>query len=161
MSKAAIYKAIQTIANELLVLAHTTLETDNVGVNPKSGRNTLSESRLNKDLVTVWQAALSGNNDVVVTALFNNYVQYLDWQRPKKHGKKPPIDVLKEWASQNGISNDADTLWAISTAIWRDGHARRPIFGTLDEYCNRTFESDWADKLFQAVTDELDEFFNS
>jgi hypothetical protein len=161
MSKAAIYKAIQTIANELLVLAHTTLETDRVGTNPKSGSNTLSDSQLNKDLLTVWKAVLSGRNDVVVTALFNNYVQYLDWQRPKKYGKKPPIDTLKDWAVQNGIPTDADTLWAISTAIWRDGHSRRPIFGTLNEYCNKTFESDWADRLFEALTDELDNFFNS
>ena len=161
MSKESVYKAMQVIASELLILAQTTLESDTVGVNKKTGRNTLANSRLKKDLVTYWQAKLDGNPDAVAVALFNNYVRFLEWKRPPKHGKKPPISALKEWASANGIPADTSTLWAISTAIWRDGHESRPIFATLNEYCNKSFESDWSEKLFEALTDELDKFFNN
>ena len=160
MSKAGIYRVIQTIANDLLILAQTVLEDDNVSTNVKVNRNTLSESKLKDDLIVGWQAVLDSQNDVVIKALFNNYVQYIDWKRPPKYGKRPPISVLKDWAVKNGIPTDANTLWAISYAIWRDGHERRPIFGTLAEYSNKFFQSDWADRLFDAIVVNLDNFFN-
>jgi len=69
--------------------------------------------------------------------------------------------VLKDWASKNGIPTDTSTLWAISTAIWRDGHEGRPIFATLDIETDEMFLKDWADKIFKELAAELEKFFNT
>lgn len=159
MSKEGVYRATQVIANDLLALAKVILEDDSISNNVKVGKNTLRNSLLNDDLTTVWNTATDGNP--VIQALFNHYVVYLEWERPPKHKKKPPISVLKDWAAKNGIPTDADTLWAISYAIWRDGHAGRPIFATMDKELDGLYANDWSDKLFSAITDNLDAYFNT
>lgn len=159
MSAEGVRLAVNKIADDLLALAHTILEDDSISNNRKVNRNTLRDSALNGDLfATVSQAA---GDDPVISAFFNNYVVYLEWDRPPKYGKRPPIGVLKEWAAKNGIPTDAGTLWAISNAIWRDGHVGRPIFATMDKEISELFNDDWADKLFTALVDQLDEFFNN
>lgn len=149
--------AIEKIADDLLAIAHVILETDTISNNTKVNKNTLRDSALNGDLFATISNAVG--DDPVIKALFNNYVVFLEWTRPPKYGKRPPIDVLKDWAAKNGIPTDADTLHAISTAIWRDGHEGRPIFATMDREIDKLFNEDWADDLFNTITKELDLFF--
>jgi hypothetical protein len=158
MSRESVQLAIHKIADDLLALAATILETDVISNNTKVGKNTLRDSALNGDL----EASISRINgdDPVIRAFFNHYVVYLEWDRPPKYKKQPPISVLKEWAAKNGIPTDAGTLWAISYAIWRDGHKGRPIFATMDKELDGLFLDDWADKLYDAIVDNLDNFFN-
>lgn len=153
-----VQQAINRIADDLLALAHAILETDTIANNTKIGRNTLKKSALNGELF----ATISQTNgeDPIIKAFFNNYVTYLEWDRPKMYGKRPPISALKGWAEKNGIPTDADTLWAISYAIWRDGHAGRPIFATMDANIGELFAKDWADDLFHNLIEELNKFFN-
>lgn len=158
MSKEGVQLAINKIADDLLALASAILEDDTISTNDKVGKNTLRDSVLRGDL----EATISQINgeDPVINALFNHYVVYLEWTRPPKYKKKPPISALKDWASRNGIPTDAGTLWAISYAIWRDGHKGRPIFATMDKELDGLFLDDWADKLYDAIVDNLDNFFN-
>lgn len=156
MSAAGVQLAIDKIADDLFALASAIMEDDTIGVNDKVGRNTLKNSMLRNDLYV--QEAASDN--VVLQAFFNHYVVYLEWDRPPMYGKQPPIDALKDWAEKNGIPTDASTLWAISYAIWRDGHTGRPIFATIDNNLDALFQKDWADQLFNSIVDNLDKFFN-
>jgi len=158
MSSKGIQLAINKIADDLLALAIAVLEDDSVSANVKVGKNTLRDSALRGDL----EKAISSTtgNDPVISVLFNHYVVYLEWTRPPKYKKKPPISVLKEWAAKNGIPTDSGTLWAISCAIWRDGHAGRPIFATMDRELDGLFLDDWADKLYEAIIEDLDKLFN-
>lgn len=158
MSAEGVRLTVHKIADDLLALASTILEDDTISTNTKIGRNTLAKSALNGDLA----ATISNTNgdDPVIKALFNHYVVYLEWTRPKEYGKKPPISALKGWAEKNGIPTDAHTLWTISYAIWRDGHIGRPIFATMDRELDKLYNNDWSDKLFNSITDELDKFFN-
>lgn len=156
MNQQAVKVAIRRIAADLVALAQLVLEDDSVGINIKVGRNTLKNSALHDSIAR----AVDQSDDPVITALFNNYVGYLEWDRPKKYGKRPPIDALKDWAAKNGIDTDANTLWAISNAIWRDGHKGRPIFATLDREVDAAFNNDWSDKLFANITSDLDNIFN-
>ncbi|WP_270547557.1 hypothetical protein [Butyricimonas paravirosa] len=158
MSKEGVQLAIKKIAEDLLALAAVILEDDTISVNNKVGRNTLRDSALRGDLET--KISQVNGNDPVIKALFNHYVVFLEWTRPPKYKKKPPISVLKDWASKNGIPTDADTLWAISYAIWRDGHKGRPIFATIDRELDGLFFDDWAGRLYGAIVDNLDNFFN-
>jgi len=159
MSKEGVRLAINKIADNLLALAAVVLEDDTISTNTKAGRNTLRDSALRGNL----EASVSTvtGEDPVIKALFNHYVVYLEWTRPPKYKKKPPVSVLKEWAAKNGIPTDADTLYRISYAIWRDGHPGRPIFATMDRELDGLFLNDWADKLYDAITDTLDLFFNN
>lgn len=149
-------RALKTIAEDLLALAITVLEDDTISTNTKVNINTLADSALRHDLKVVH--GLQGQNPVI-TALFNNYVGYLEWDRPAEYGKQPPIDALEDWARSKGIDTDASTLWAISYAIWRDGHKGRPIFATISENLDRLFLDDWANLIFNELTEGLDNFF--
>lgn len=157
MSADGVRLVINKIADDLLALASLVLEDDTISANKKIGKNTLRDSALRGDL----EATISQTNgeDPIIKALFNHYVVYLEWDRPKEYGKRPPISALKDWAEKNNIPTDAGTLYAISYAIWRDGHVGRPIFATMDAQIEGLFLDDWADKLFNALTDELDKFF--
>jgi hypothetical protein len=157
MSKEGVQLTINKIADDLLALATTVLETDAIGTNKKIGKNTLRDSALRGNLEKFINES---GSDPVIGLLFDNYVVYLEWDRPKKYKKKPPIDALKDWAAKNGIPTDSQTLWAISTAIWRDGHTGRPIFATMDKELDTLYMDDWSDKLFTAIVDNLDNFFN-
>jgi len=144
------------IAQNLIELARSVMDDDAVGVNVKIGRNTLTDSALKEQI----EGHVKAQDDLVVTLLFNHYVTYLEWDRPAKYGKQPPIDALKDWAEKNGIPTDASTLWSISYAIWRDGHVGRPIFATLDKLLDEAFGDNWAPQIFDALVEELDNFFN-
>lgn len=154
----AMLKVYQAIADDLLRLANLVLEDDTVSTNVKVDKNTLRDSKLREDLfATVSQTT---GSDAIVRAFFNNYVVYLEWDRPPKYGYKPPIDALKDWAEKNGIPTDASTLYAISYAIWRDGHKGRPIFATMDGQTDKLFSEDWAGKLRDEIVENLDKLFN-
>lgn len=159
MSAESVQMIINAIADDLLAISHAVLEDDSISANRKTGQNTLKDSALNGDLyATISQTT---GEDAVITAFFNHYVVYLEWSRPPKYGKRPPISALKDWAEKKGIPTDALTLAKIATAIWRDGHTGRPIFATIDRETDNLYQTEWADKLYAAVTEELDIYFNT
>lgn len=158
MSREGVQAALNKIADDLVTVARSVLDDDTVSTNDKVGRNTLRNSALRGDLEAAISWTVGG--DPVIKTLFNHYVVYLEWTRPPKYKKRPPIGVLKDWAAKNGIPTDADTLWRISYAIWRDGHQGRPIFATMDARLERMFVHHWADELYDAILEDLDSFFN-
>lgn len=157
MSREGVAQAVERIAEELVALAVAVLEDDAVSTNVKTGRNTLEDSRLRETLRKGIGREEGG--DPVMGVLFAHYVVYLEWSRPPRYGKQPPIGVLKEWAERRGIPTDAHTLWAISYAIWRDGHEGRPIFAALETLTDRAFTEHWADELFARIIERLDKLF--
>ena len=157
MSREGVAQAVERIAEELVALAVAVLEDDAVSTNVKTGRNTLEDSRLRETLRKGIVREEGG--DPVMGVLFAHYVVYLEWSRPPRYGKQPPIGVLKEWAERRGVPTDAHTLWAISYAIWRDGHEGRPIFAALETLTDRAFTERWADELFARIIERLDKLF--
>ncbi len=155
----AVQQVINVIADDLLRIADLVLEDDTISANTKTGVNTLKDSALRNDLFATISETIG--DDPVISAFFIHYVVYLEWSRPPEYGKQPPISALKDWAERKGIPTDAETLYAISYAIWRDGHTGRPIFATIDREVDIMFNTEWADKLKDAITAELDEFFNT
>lgn len=153
-----ILKAIEKMADEVIMLATLIMEDDSISTNIKVDKNTLKDSALRYDLAT--STGYFQNGDVVIKALFNNYVEYIERGRKPKTGKRPPISALIDWADKNGIPTDNDTLWAISYAIWRDGYAGRPIFATLEKEIDKQWNSEWSIDLFEELTAELTNYFN-
>lgn len=146
------------IADDLMAIASQVMNNDAVGVNPKIGVNTLANSQLREDIFA--SVSQTNSEDVVVKALFNNYVEYIERGRAPMSGHKPPIKYLKDWAEKNGIPTDASTLYAISYAIWRDGIQGRPIFATMDKYMDNAYNDEWAPALRDALLENLDKLFN-
>lgn len=96
----AIKKAIEAMASDIIQLSKKVLEQDEVGVNPKTGKNTLINSKMYKSMQSLSPKDLidlSGDS-IVLDALFEHYSSYMEWERPKEYGKKPPIDSLRDWA---------------------------------------------------------------
>lgn len=158
MKKADIQKTIDAIRGDFLALAKLVLEDDTISNNIKIGENTLADSDLNKDLTVFIKSKIG--DDVVLDALFNHYVVYLEWDRPPEYGKRPPINALRDWAVKRGIDPSPSNLWAISNAIWQDGHKGRPIFATIDKELDGLFADDWSGDLFESITSGLDAIFN-
>lgn len=158
----ALQKAIEGIASDILNLSKQVMESSAVGVNPKTGKNTLIHSQMYQDIVGMDAKSLiaPSGDSIVLDALFQNYSSYIESDRPREYGKKPPIDSLRDWASARGISTDNDTLWAISTAIWRDGHEGRPLMATLEAEIGQYMNNEGSQKLSDALIDEITKYFN-
>lgn len=157
MRNEGLEKVISKIAEEVVTLATLILEDDSISTNTKVNKNTLRESALRYNIDT--SMGMFSGGDTVIRALFNHYVTFIEWDRPPKYGKQPPISALKDWAEKNGIPSDNNTLWAISTAIWRDGHTGRPIFATLEKEVDKMFNEDWAEEIFNSIVEKLDTYF--
>ncbi|KAA6347878.1 hypothetical protein EZS27_004658 [termite gut metagenome] len=152
-----IIKVINQIASEITLLFHNVLEDDSISINDKVGKNTLKDSNLRK----FFEVFVKQSDSVIIECLLNHYVDYIESGRGEKYKKRPPISALRDWALKNGIATDNHTLFAISTAIWRDGYSPRPILSTLDNLIENKFESVWSLDLFKAIIDELEKYFNT
>ena len=159
---------IQNILNEMMTdilkEIHKILASE-AGVNEKVGFNTLEDSDLDHNI--------KGNiTKDTLDVEFPEYIVYIEWNRPREYGKRPPIDVIMKWMEKKHILTTAKNIndtkriaFLISRAIWRDGWKRRIIAGfgrwgsPLDEATDKMWEEKWADELFNAITKELEHYF--
>lgn len=142
-------KVIEVIASEMLALAQAV--TSEVDAGSLKGRSLCD---------TIRTQVREQDGGVVISLLFDNYIEYIENGCAPKQGKRPPTDDLREWAIKNGIQPDNDTLYALSEAIWHDGIEPRPILATLEERITGQFDARWADMLFEALIDDLTKYFN-
>jgi hypothetical protein len=148
MMDSALTKVIEAIAADVLTLARAVVAQNDVGTNPKTGKNTLKNSRL-QDGVQVMVRSLG--QPAIIEAMFDNYIRFVEQGRRPRSGKQPPTDALRDWALARGIPADNSTLFLIARAIWRDGYQGRPVLATLEEEIDRRFDDTWADMLFEAI----------
>lgn len=142
-----ITKVIEELGNEIKRLAQTVLVEQEIS----------KQSELYKNLKV--EIETSGNA-IVIDILFENHITFIENGRAPRTGRKPPIEALKSWAENKGLPTDNDTLYAISTAIWRDGIEGRPILSTLQERIEEYMDNDFADKLMDAIIKELNKYFD-
>lgn len=147
---------LKAIKADIETLAKLIFETDTISNNTKVNKNTLKDSQLSKDV----EVKVQELGNPIIDIMFNHYIVYLEWDRPKKYKKQPPISALKDWAVKNGISDDNETLWKISYAIWRDGHTGRNITGTLFKEIDERFSKEYFDVIFNALIEDLILFFS-
>mgnify|MGYP003294899424 CR=1 FL=1 len=86
--------------------------------------------------------------------MYNDYLDYIEWRRPPRYKKKPPIRVLIPWAKERGLPSDNRTLWAISTSIWLVGWKARPIIAPFETLLDERWEKYWSDLIFETLTKE-------
>ena len=90
---------------------------------------------------------------------FSKATNYIRTDRVKKDQKWPPVQVIAEWAARKGLPTNNTTIYLICRSIWEKGIKARPFINASFEEIDREFEV-WADKLFNALCNGLDAFFN-
>ena len=128
----------------------------NVGINYKSGKNTLKDSQIYNELVVM----STNDGDLVFDIVLNDYITFIENGR-RKGAKMPPIEPIERWCKQRGLPTDNNTLWAIRKAISRDGIAPRPIMAHVFEELDDSWSNGWSDRLFDVIMEQIDKFFNS
>lgn len=150
-----INKIVKELAKSFLEAFRTILST-NVGMNPKSGTNTLKDSNLSRNVKT---ATLENETDIIAELLVNDYIQYIESGR-RKGAKFPPVAPIVKWCRKNGIPTDNSTVFLIRRAISRDGIAARPIMTHVYTIMDNEMEQQYYDKIFDSIIVELNKFFN-
>lgn len=148
-----ITKVIEEISREIVLLAQQIMDDDSIAANRKTDKNTLKDSLLKSNI----RSSVTIGDNIVIETFFDNYIEYIENGRTP--GTMPPVSALREWALRRNIPADNDTLFAIATAIKRDGYEGRPILATLDREIENRFENEWYDKIFEVLTAELTEYF--
>lgn len=164
-TKRRLEQALEELGNEVIKHFREVMDSD-MGINPKTGTNTLKDSNLYKQMdMKVYP------DREMVEVLINSYAEYVDMGRmshaevktgnfaPMKNSGFPPLNVLRDWAQRKGIPTDNRTLYLIGRSIAINGIRPRPVFS----YAWRDLEDmlpEYLDKLFEAIINDLVEWFN-
>lgn len=157
---AELAKIIKSFAEDIVEEARKIMAS-NVGINEKTGTNTLKDSNLYKQID--WSFRQEGE-DVIIDTLFNYYITFIEWNRPKNYGKMPPISAIQKWLVKKHIAplnkNIRSTAFVIARAIQRDGHKGRPILATLFKNTDEKWDKELSYKLFNEIIKDLTAYFN-
>lgn len=126
----------------------------NVGINKKSGHNTLSNSDIYKQLSVI----STSDGDLVFDIMLNDYITFIESGR-RKGAKMPPVEPIVRWCKKKGIPTDNSTIYLIRRAISRDGIQPRPVMETVFKELDREWQGAWSDRLFGIIIEQLDNFF--
>lgn len=147
-------KIMNEFANDIAKIVRMVMDS-NVGINKKSGHNTLSDSDIYKQLSVM----ATSDGDLVFDIILNDYITFIENGR-RQGAKMPPVEPIVRWCKKKGIPSDNSTVYLIRRAISRDGIAPRPIMATVFDELDREWEGAWSDNLFNIIIEQLDKFFN-
>lgn len=143
-----------------IVYAMQMVMDSDVGINQKVGTNTLKGSDIYNELSNYFETTEDLD---MAFELVHPYFQYIDGNgfeyAVRPHHSCPPINVLLPWAKKKGIDTSNETLEKIRWSIYRHGIKARPIWVHSLEELNDLWE-DYADELFEALTEPLNDVFN-
>lgn len=164
-------KALQELAKQIKDEIIRRLHSD-VGINPRTGTNTLVGSNLEKSI----DVNATGDNEIVFKIA--DYYQYVvtGWKRTGRYPgtKELFIKNIRDWIVNKNITmgdmSQNQMIWYMYKRMLIDGRqiAARPfieydpnddvskILPFLDD-----FFSKWADKVFDMILKETDKFFNN
>lgn len=138
------------------------------GINPKTGQNTLEGSNLQKSLNVV------PTDDGIVLQIAD-YWEFVSrgWKRTGNYPGTMRLFVknIDDWVRRKGIRfgnlTQSQIVYVIIKNIWENGLRPRPfmvydddgdltkMIPELDAYIDK-----WFDELFDAIMNEIDNFFN-
>lgn len=145
---------VMEFSKDIMALVRMVMES-NVGINPKTGSNTLINSQIYKTL----SVRATNDGDLIFDIILNDYLVYIENGR-RKGAKMPPIEPIVRWARSKGIPTDNSTIYLIRRAISRDGIKARPFMAHVLEEIDREWDNNVADELFNKIMEEIDKFFN-
>ena len=140
-------------SKDLMQLVRMVMES-NVGINVKTGSNTL----INSQIYNTLSVKATNNGDLIFDIILNDYLVYIENGR-RKGAKMPPVEPIVRWAKSKGIPTDNSTIYLIRRAIARDGIKARPFMAHVMEEMDREWNG-LADEIFNVIMEETDKFFN-
>ena len=148
-------KIVMEFSKDLMTLVRMVMES-NVGINSKTGSNTLVNSNIYKTL----SVKATNDGDLIFDIILNDYLVFIESGR-RKGAKFPPVEPIVKWARSRGIPTDNSTIFLIRRAISRDGIKPRPFMAHVLEEIDREWDEQLADELFNKIIEIIDKFFNS
>ena len=152
-------KVIREITEDILKGVREIMDS-NVGINQKVGINTLHNSNLYRQIKQSWR---ENDDNIVINTFFNYYIEYIEWDRPPRYGKMPPVFEIIKWLRRKKIVSSNENIksvaFAISRSIWEKGWKARKILETLDKYIDSEFDKRYADMIFDALFEEVEKLF--
>ena len=145
---------IMEFSKDIMALVRMVMES-NVGINPKTGSNTLVNSQIYNTL----SVKATNDCDLIFDIILNDYLVYIESGR-MKGAKMPPVEPIVRWARSRGIPTDNSTIYLIRRAISRDGIKARPFMAYVMDEIDREWDNNVADELFNKIMEEIDKFFN-
>lgn len=145
---------VMEFSKDIMALVRMVMES-NVGVNSKTGSNTLVNSNIYKTL----SVKATNDGDLVFDIILNDYLVYIENGR-RKGAKMPPVEPIVRWCRQHGIPSDNSTVFLIRRAISRDGIKARPFMAHVMDELDGYWNDGWADEVFNKIIEEIDKFFN-
>lgn len=146
-------KIVMEFSKDLMQLVRMVMES-NVGINVKTGSNTL----INSQIYNTLSVKATNNGDLIFDIILNDYLVYIESGR-RKGAKMPPVEPIVRWCKQKGIPTDNSTIYLIRRAIARDGIKARPFMAHVMEEMDREWNG-LADEIFNVIMEETDKFFN-
>ena len=146
-------KIVMEFSKDLMQLVRMVMES-NVGINVKTGSNTL----INSQIYNTLSVKATNNGDLIFDIILNDYLVYIENGR-RKGAKMPPIEPIVRWAKSKGIPTDNSTIYLIRRAIARDGIKARPFMAHVMEEMDKEWNG-LADEIFNVIMEETDKFFN-
>lgn len=154
-------KIIKEIAKDIIKGAREIMDSD-ICINPKVYKNTLSGSNLYNQIKWNYQP---NDDNIVINLFFNYYIEYIESGRKPKRGKRPPTREIVKWLKRKHIVSSNENInsvaYVISRSIWTDGYKARKILEALDKYVDSNFDEKYADMIFDALFQEVDDYFNN
>lgn len=154
-------KIMREITEDILKGAREIMDSD-IGINQKVGKNTLSGSNLYNQIKWNFQ---QNDDNIVINLFFNHYIEFIESGRMPKKGKRPPVFEIAKWLRRKHIVSSNENIlkvaYAVSYVIWRDGYKARKITEALDKYVDSHFDEKYADMIFNALFQEVDDYFSN
>lgn len=148
-----IFNAVHALSEIIMKSLKDILSSD-IGVNKKSGKNTLKNSDFAKSL-----EVLTGlKEDSLEFYVVGNYYWYwIEWGR-KPNRKMPPYEPILRWAKKNGIPTNNSTLYAIRKSIGENGFEGRHFIEPTLSLIEKELDA-WSNKVFESIISMLDSMF--
>lgn len=134
------------ILGEQICTVFKAILASNLGINKKTGTNTLIDS----DLYNSIDYNVHSN---VVDIIVNHYVVYVN--SGLSRGVWVPIRALRDWAFKKGLPTDNSFVYAVQRSIYNEGIPARPVLDAFESQIDKVW-SDWADNIFVELTNEID-----
>ena len=154
-------KIMKDITLDILKGVRDIMDSD-IGINQKVGINTLSGSNLYNQIKWNFQ---QNEDNIVIDLFFNHYIEFIESGRMPKKGKRPPVFEIAKWLRRKHIVSSNENImkvaYAVSYVIWRDGYKSRKIIEALDKYVDSNFDEKYADMIFNALFQEVDDYFSN
>lgn len=141
-----IHRELENLANAVKATIRASMERN--GVNPRSNKNTLSESDLYKEL----QSDAIGYE--LIRVLIHDYYVYIN-DGSKYTTKPPPVEAIRNWCRESGLKSDNSVVFAIREAIFQRGIEARPFMDEAWSDVDKLFDG-FADRILNILLEDID-----